>query len=117
MEYIICMKVIIKSTAVYEKDISKILPSIERYRMEDEIASDPLYWPVIRGTGGVRKARFARDSMGKRGGGRVCYLYLKLCETVYMLKAYSKNDKEDLSEKDKKAIKKVVDRIKEMAGE
>lgn len=70
------MKVLIKPTKIYEKEISKLLSSKEREDMEDEIASDPLAWSVIAGTGGVRKARFSRGDMGKRGGGRACYLYL-----------------------------------------
>ena len=84
--------------------------------MEDEIASDPTAWPLIRGSGGVRKSRFSRGNMGKRGGGRVCYLYLHTYETVYLLKAYAKNEQEDLTEKEKKQIKRVVDQILEIVG-
>jgi hypothetical protein len=44
--------------------------------MENQIADDPLNWPVIRGTGGIRKARFSRDAMGKRGGWQsVLFIY------------------------------------------
>lgn len=73
MAYIHIMKIVIKSTKIFEKEISKLLSLKEREKMEDEIAIDPLAWPVIRGSGGVRKARFSRGNMGKRGGGRVCY--------------------------------------------
>jgi hypothetical protein len=111
MEYIYIVKIIIKSTKIYDKDVSKLLSPEDREKLENEIALDPLYWPVIRGTGGIRKARFSRDGMGKRSGGRVCYYYLQINETVYMLKAYAKNDKEDLSEKEKKKIKQVVEQI------
>lgn len=33
-----------------------------------------------------------------------------------MLKAYAKNEQEDISEKEKKRIKKVVEQIHEIAG-
>ncbi|MEI8295677.1 MAG: type II toxin-antitoxin system RelE/ParE family toxin [Alphaproteobacteria bacterium] len=110
------MKIVIKATKTYEKDIFKILSLKEREDMEYEIASNPLAWPVIAGSGGVRKARFSRGDMGKRSGGRVCYLYLQVHSVLYMLKAYTKNDQEDLLEKEKKQIKKIVEQIREMLG-
>jgi len=111
------MKVTIKMTKVYEKSISKLLSERERREMENQIATDPLNWPVIRGTGGIRKARFSRDAVGKRGGGRVCYLYINIHETIYFLLSYAKNDKEDLSEKDKKKMKKIVEQILDVIGD
>ncbi len=113
MAYNCIMKVIIKTTKTYEKSIEKLLSEQERHEMENQIAIDPLNWPVIRGTGGVRKARFSRDSKGKRSGGRVCYLYLTVHETIYFLTAYAKNEKEDLSEQDKRKMRKIVEQILE----
>ena len=107
------MRVTIKTTKVYERSISKLLSEQEQYEIQNQIAIDPFEWPVIHGTGGIRKARFARDSMGKSGGGRVCYLYLSIHEVVYFLMAYSKNHKEDLSEKDKKKMRALVQQILE----
>jgi mRNA-degrading endonuclease RelE of RelBE toxin-antitoxin system len=89
---------------------------IEREKMENEIALDPLAWPLIRGTGGVRKARFSRGNRGKSGGGRVCYLYVQVMETIYMLKAYGKNEQEDLSDTEKKLIKKLGEKILDIEG-
>lgn len=117
MRYIDIMKTIIKTTKTYEKGISRLLSRKEQEKMENSIVEDPIFWPVIRGTGGVRKARFAIGSKGKRSGGRVCYLYLQVHEVVYMLLAYAKNEQEDLTEKEKKQIKQLVESIKETAGE
>ena len=85
--------------------------------MENQIAVDPLTWPVIRGTGGIRKARFSRDAVGKRGGGRVCYLYLTVHETIYFLLAYAKKEKDDLSEQDKKQMRKLIEQILDTIGD
>lgn len=117
MAYNRFMDILIKTTQVYEKEIDKLLSLAEREQMEKEIAHDPLYWPVIRGTGGVRKARFACDNLGKRGGGRVCYFYLQIYQTIYMLKAYKKNQQENLTEKEKKQIYQIVKQIKQFVGE
>ena len=117
MAYSYVMKIIIKTTKVYEKNISKLLPDHERHDMENQIASDPLNWPIIRGTGGVRKARFSRNSTGKRGGGRVCYLYVSINDIIYFLSSYAKNEKDDLSEQDKKKMKKLVEQILNSIGD
>ena len=106
------MKIIIKTTKIYERTISKLLTLEQRHDMENQIADDPLNWPVIRGTGGIRKARFSRNAMGKRGGGRVCYLYMTVHETIYFLEAYAKSEKENISEQEKKRMKKKVEEIK-----
>jgi hypothetical protein len=111
------MKITIKTTKIYEKSIAKLLSKEMRYEMENQIAMDPLHWPVIRGTGGIRKARFARDGVGKRGGGRACYLYITVHETIYFLSAYAKNEKDDLSDQDKKKMKNIVEQILEIIGD
>lgn len=56
--------------------------------MEKEIAHDPFFWPVIRSTRGVRKARFSCDHLGKRGGGRVWYFYLQIHQIVKQIKQF-----------------------------
>lgn len=117
MAYYHSMNITIKTTKTYERSIAKLLSEKMRHKMENEIATDPLNWPIIRGTGGVRKARFVRDAIGKRGGGRVCYLYITLHETIYFLTAYTKNDKEDLSDKEKKQMRNIVEKILEIIGE
>ena len=50
--------------------------------------------------------------MAKRGGGRICYLYLTIHETIYFLLAYAKNEKDD-----KKKMKKIVEQILETIGD
>lgn len=111
------MKITIKTTKTYEKSIAKLLSEKMRYEMENQIAIDPLNCPIIRGTGGIRKARFARDGMGKRGGGRVCYLYITVHETIYFLSAYAKNEKDDLSDLDKKKMRTIVEQILDAIGD
>jgi len=58
----------IVATRPYERRVEKLLTPGERRTAEDEIADDPLGWPVIRGTGGARKARAAREAPEKAEG-------------------------------------------------
>ncbi len=93
---------------IYSRKVQRLLTEDERQTAEDEIATDPLRWPVVAGTGGVRKARAARGSSGKRGGVRIIYYYLADPETLYLLTAYAKGRKDDLTPDDKTALRKLV---------
>lgn len=53
------------------------------------------------------------DYSGKRGGGRVLYVDIEYKETIYFINVYTKNEKDDLTEDEKKAIKAVVKFLKE----
>jgi hypothetical protein len=71
---------------------------------ELSILSAPEAHPVVKGLKGARKARVARPGMGKRGGGRVIYYLMIGRGTVAFLMAYPKNEKDDLTNDDRKAI-------------
>jgi hypothetical protein len=78
--------------------------------LEREILKDPIRPPVIRGTGGLRKIRFAGPGTGrgKRGAFRVCYVHFPEFGTVALVVAFGKNEKDDLTEADRQAIAAVV---------
>jgi hypothetical protein len=52
---------------------------------------------VIPGAGGVRKLRVAASGRGKRGGGRVLYLYIEVRSRIYLIAAYAKNEQGDIT--------------------
>jgi hypothetical protein len=70
--------------------------------------------PVIQGTGGVRKLRWAREGRGKSGGLRTIYLDMKTSGYIYLITVFGKDEKDNLSAEEKKAIKAFV---KELLGE
>ena len=84
------------------------MPEAEIGRLEESIAERPEAHPVISGTGGIRKARWARPGMGKRGGVRAVYYYRTSAGVVYMLDIYSKNEKADLTPADKRQLREIV---------
>ena len=67
--------------------------------------------PVIRGTGGIRKLRWAGSGRGKRGGIRAIYFWRTSAEAIYMLTAYAKADREDLTAADRRALVRLVTAI------
>lgn len=62
---------------------------------------------VIPGSGGVRKLRWAAKGKGKRGGARVIYLYVVVASSIYLIRCYAKNMKNDLNEKEKKDLRQL----------
>lgn len=100
------------ATRVYEKSVGKIMTPIERYRAEAEIRAAPELWPIVPGTGGVRKARAARGGRGKSGGARIIYYFHAAPGMIYLLTAYAKSESENLTEDEKKQWAKYVQAIK-----
>lgn len=76
------------------------------------IMHDPTVGKVIAGTGGFRKMRFGRsiDSIGKRGGVRVCHVLFAEHGIVLLVTAYGKSEKDDLSAREKRYIREYIDR-------
>lgn len=64
---------------------------------------------VIQGTGGLRKMRFAFEGAGKSGSTRICYVDFTIHETVYLITAYPKNKKDNLSGAERNEVKKLIE--------
>jgi len=78
------------------------------------IMCHPRGFPVIPGTGGVRKMRFVPPGWeaGKRGALRVCYCHFPEFYTVVLGLVYPKGRKDTLSVSEKKDIKRAMDEIR-----
>jgi hypothetical protein len=68
----------------------------ERDAFVDWIAANPKAGRVIPGAAPVRKVRWARDGMGKRGGARVIYFLGRPHGEVVLLLAYAKSKFDNL---------------------
>ena len=68
--------------------------------------------PIIRGTGGARKIRFAPASWhaGKSGSVRVIYAYFEQLQTVLLITAYGKKEQGNISDAEAKMIKALLER-------
>lgn len=74
----------------------------EQDAVVDLIAHDPTCGDLIQGTGGLRKVRIGLGTKGKRGGARVIYYFHNEDFPVLLMALFAKNEKADLSEKDRK---------------
>lgn len=76
----------------------RLLDDAERSALVDYLAYNPTAGDLIRGTGGVRKLRWSLEGRGKRGGARVIYFHHNAALPLFLLTAFAKNVRADLSQ-------------------
>jgi hypothetical protein len=81
-----------------------LLSEAEQNAVVDLIAYEPTCGDLIAGTGGLRKVRVGRGGSGKRGGARVIYYFYNEDFPAVLMALYAKNEKADLTARDKKAL-------------
>ena len=76
---------------------TRLLP---RYLADDEyrtlqayLLARPDAGDLVKGSGGVRKVRWASEGRGKSGGVRVIYYWKKRDHEIWMLTIYSKSER------------------------
>ncbi len=82
--------------------------------LETTLLKNPKAGDAIQGTGGLRKIRVSMENKGKgkRGGARIIYVDIEVKETIYFINVYAKNEKDNLTEDEKKAFKAMVKILK-----
>jgi hypothetical protein len=88
----------------------------ERLEFISFVANSPDAGDLIPGSGGVRKVRWSRSGMGKRGGARVIYYFHDESLPLFLLTVYPKSRKDDLLPAELKAIKKLVSILRSTYG-
>jgi hypothetical protein len=74
----------------------------------DFIAVNPGEGVIIPGTGGIRKLRWRRAGIGKRGGARVIYFYYDGTMPILMFLAYAKGASEDITAQQRKRLSAIA---------
>ena len=95
-------------TPAYLGDAERLFTREERGAVIDMVAADPHCGVVIPGSGGVRKVRVGLAGRGKRGGARVIYLFGGDDVPVFLLAAFAKNEKSDLTAAERNTLAKSV---------
>jgi hypothetical protein len=84
-------------THVFTKRITSYMGDEEYGRLQGFLADRPDAGRIIRGSGGIRKVRWAGSGRGKRGGLRVIYYWWIAKDRISMLLVYAKNEQDDLT--------------------
>jgi hypothetical protein len=98
-------------TPIFTRQISEIATDDELSFLQREIIQYPDKGDLIPKTGGLRKIRMATGSQGKSGSARVIY-FLATEETVWLVMAYRKNEKEALNDAEKAGLRKLTQLLK-----
>lgn len=85
--------------------------------LQNELLAAPDKGNVLPGCGGLRKLRFAapKRGKGKRGGVRVIYLHIPEAERIDLLAIYGKDEKDDLTQDEKKILRALAEQAREEA--
>jgi len=78
-------------TRLFSRLVQEYLTDQEYGKLQGELIKNPEAGTVVRGSGGVRKLRWAATGRGKRGGYRVIYFVRRLKGIIWMLTIYPKN--------------------------
>lgn len=78
-------------------------------RLELDLLANPKVGAVLKGTGGVRKVRFAFENRGKSGSIRVIYIDFEIYEKIFLLTAYAKAGQDNLSKAERNDLKQLVE--------
>lgn len=92
-------------------DVSKDMTKDEHEEFIRFIAQNPTKGVIIEGTGGIRKIRWAIGSRGKSSGVRVIYYYHNNDIPLFLLAAYRKKHKANLTQSEKNQMKNLVREI------
>lgn len=103
------MRFTFKETSVFTRQISDLIPDDELGALEWSLMTNPDRGDLIKGSGGLRKIRWAGSGRDKRGGLRVIYYWHVPGDIILFLLAYPKNEQDNLTPAQVKALKTLVE--------
>lgn len=101
----------VAETASFQRKIRTLLSEEERADLIAYLAEHPSAGALIQGTGGIRKLRWARQAGRKSDGIRVIYYYHNEFMPLYLLAAFGKNEKANISAAEKHLLAKAVQEL------
>jgi hypothetical protein len=95
-------------TSIFTAEVRALLTDEAYRQLQLALLLRPEQGAVIRGSGGLRKVRWAQEGRGKRGGIRVIYYWAPVEGTFYMLFAYAKTVQDDLTPAQVRVLRQLV---------
>ncbi len=101
---------VIVETSIFTRRVIRLLDD-ESYRLlQTDLLHDPERGVLLRGSGGLRKLRWALPGRGKRSGVRIIYYWADAHGRLLMLLIYGKNEQDDLSAEQVRQLRQLVER-------
>ncbi|WP_049630829.1 type II toxin-antitoxin system RelE/ParE family toxin [Cellvibrio sp. pealriver] len=93
-----------------------LLTDEEKRLLINHLATHPQAGDLIQGTGGIRKLRWAIQSKGKSGGARIIYYYHNESIPLFLLTAFGKNEKANISAAERNDLAKLTNLLRKYYG-
>ena len=100
----------IEATA-FTKYVYDYLTEDEYLGLQSFLLQNPEASKIVRGSGGVRKVRWAITGKGKSGGVRVIYYFKKQDDEIWLLTIYSKSEVESIPAHVLRQIAKEIENV------
>ena len=97
----------IVETPEFIADASRVMTDENREELIAHMAANPSAGDLIPGTGGVRKLRWKLVGRGKRGA-RVIHFFHSAEIPLFLLAAFAKNEKTDLSQQERNELRRLT---------
>jgi mRNA-degrading endonuclease RelE of RelBE toxin-antitoxin system len=101
---------LIEATA-FTKYVYDYLTEDEYVGLQGFLLQNPEAGKIVRGSGGVRKVRWAITGKGKSGGVRVIYYFKKQDDEIWLLTIYSKSEVESIPAHVLRQIAKEIENV------
>ena len=103
------MKMVIVETTIFTRLIQELMSDDEYKELQEALVSRPDLGDLIKGSGGIRKARWNLEGTGKSGGVRVIYYWVVNDDHIRMLYVYPKGKQANLTRAQVAKLKAVVE--------
>lgn len=100
---------VIIETEIFTELVTELMDDDEYSALQEYMVENPKAGDIIQGAGGIRKLRWSHHKKGKRDGVRVIYYHADALYQLRMLLVYKKGEVDDLTESQKKTLKRLVD--------
>ena len=100
--------VTVVETPEFIRRIDKLMDDDERAALILYLAENPTAGDLITGTGSVRKLRWGLEGRGKRGGARIIHFFHNSRLPLFLLTAFAKNERTDISGADRKSFRELT---------
>ncbi len=98
-------------TPEFQRRVRRLLRGAERRALIDHLAANPDAGDVMPQTGGARKLRWAAQGRGRSGGVRVITFFSGPPVPVFLLTAFGKGEKIDLTAAERNELRKTLSQI------
>src|SRR5688572_23912183 len=96
-------------TPTFQASIAKLFSEDDLAALQTILLLQPDVGDVIPHSGGLRKVRVPARGKGKRGGGRVIYHWAAADSQIFLLYAYAKNQRADITTKQARMLRQLID--------